>query len=718
MAPASLRKPTATALRIVRQVTERLDGHGPSGDAFVVSVYGEWGIGKTRCLQDVRDTFAAQLGDAINALPQGTPDRITVPVLFDPWQYEHEEHLVVPLLKTIELALMKVAAQVDALPKREGARAEEFTERAKKLGGALKHAGGVFGDVAVALLSGFKFKFAPLKDVFGIEMELSGKDAIESARKSQEKREAAQLAAAQNTTPKQTAWQRFTGTRAPPPYAEGTKAEPAAPDAKPGPTPADLAHQRLSQRESLYFDVRTALSALTEGNTPKLRLVVLIDDLDRCLPEKAIQVLESVKLFLNVPGFSFVLAVDDEVVERGIAHRYRAYLPVGADGAAMTAAPISGAEYLEKIVHLPVHLQRWTRDEAGRFLRETYPAMFAPPKPVERYADDKTGAAAGSARAAVQQGAGTGAQRSEELVKLVLDAIPLVPRKLIRLAEALEFQHQHFSDLHATDLWHPLHAARVVALQQLYPALYRYLRLRANRYWRMFELRRDDYGEPAIEAGKPLHELRDWFKFRNKAPTDPGAPTTTAATTIAPQTRAQVDVGRENLNLLEWVEGAGMQRGNPDPIALFANTGTTAERTPEGIGRGLELDEFAQLYLHGLAVAAPPAVIPTAPSAAAERIAVVDDPVELLDRLLYADTLGRHEYLQAKKLAGRLPDAFFDGLLNRLADLPEARARVTDIEWLRDIAEITGAEQLLRLYRVHMVLDKLASATPGRSDHA
>ncbi|MEA3349445.1 MAG: P-loop NTPase fold protein, partial [Chloroflexota bacterium] len=43
------------------------------------------------------------------------------------------------------------------------------------------------------------------------------------------------------------------------------------------------------------------------------RLVVFVDDLDRCLPEKAVEVLEAIKLFLDVPGCVFVLGLDDKV---------------------------------------------------------------------------------------------------------------------------------------------------------------------------------------------------------------------------------------------------------------------------------------------------------------------------------------------------------------------------------------------------------------------
>jgi predicted KAP-like P-loop ATPase len=52
------------------------------------------------------------------------------------------------------------------------------------------------------------------------------------------------------------------------------------------------------------------------------RIVVFVDDLDRCLPESALQVLESMKLFLDLPGFVFVVGLDQEVVEHVIDAKY------------------------------------------------------------------------------------------------------------------------------------------------------------------------------------------------------------------------------------------------------------------------------------------------------------------------------------------------------------------------------------------------------------
>ena len=90
-------------------------------------------------------------------------------------------------------------------------------------------------------------------------------------------------------------------------------------------------------------------------------LVVIIDDLDRCLPEKALQVLEAIKLFLDVPGVVFLLAVDREVIERAVMAKY---VPTNADTSEDRLVLVSQAEsFLEKLIHLPFALPPLGRDD-------------------------------------------------------------------------------------------------------------------------------------------------------------------------------------------------------------------------------------------------------------------------------------------------------------------------------------------------------------------
>jgi len=81
------------------------------------------------------------------------------------------------------------------------------------------------------------------------------------------------------------------------------------------------------------------------------RLVLFVDDLDRCLPEKAVEVLEAIKLFLDVPGCVFVLGLERKVIEEGIRVKYKDFVVVPGG-----AAPIVGRDYLEKIIQVPFNL--------------------------------------------------------------------------------------------------------------------------------------------------------------------------------------------------------------------------------------------------------------------------------------------------------------------------------------------------------------------------
>ncbi len=102
-------------------------------------------------------------------------------------------------------------------------------------------------------------------------------------------------------------------------------------------------------------------------------LVVFIDDLDRCLPERAVEVLEAIKLFLDVKGCVFFIAVDRDIIERVVRVQYTSYM-VGEDEK-RNNAPTTGQSYLEKIVQLPFHLPPLEDDQIAGFIDQHDPHL-------------------------------------------------------------------------------------------------------------------------------------------------------------------------------------------------------------------------------------------------------------------------------------------------------------------------------------------------------
>ncbi len=102
-------------------------------------------------------------------------------------------------------------------------------------------------------------------------------------------------------------------------------------------------------------------------------LVILIDDLDRCLPDRAVEVLEAIKLFLNVKGCVFFIAVDQDIIEQVVRVQYASYM-VGEDERESNV-PIAGQGYLEKIVQLPFHLPPLEDDQIAGFIDQHDPHL-------------------------------------------------------------------------------------------------------------------------------------------------------------------------------------------------------------------------------------------------------------------------------------------------------------------------------------------------------
>lgn len=87
------------------------------------------------------------------------------------------------------------------------------------------------------------------------------------------------------------------------------------------------------------------------------KVVVLVDDLDRCKPASVVASLEAIKVFLAVSKMAFVLAAEEDMIRWAIAQ------DIHAGGRSEFAD-----RYLEKIVQLPVSLPRLTPETTEDFV--------------------------------------------------------------------------------------------------------------------------------------------------------------------------------------------------------------------------------------------------------------------------------------------------------------------------------------------------------------
>lgn len=109
-------------------------------------------------------------------------------------------------------------------------------------------------------------------------------------------------------------------------------------------------------------DVRTFRTQFGDlvKSAPYDAVLVLIDDLDRCLPETVVDTFEAIRLFLNTPKTAYVMALNQMVVESAIDSRYPDLKK--QDGAGI------GRDYLEKMLQLKVAIPPLSAPEAETYI--------------------------------------------------------------------------------------------------------------------------------------------------------------------------------------------------------------------------------------------------------------------------------------------------------------------------------------------------------------
>lgn len=418
-------------------------------DPLVVGIFGEWGAGKSKLLSLVQRLAEKRRDEQAQAHKLDDKFHLTVPVFFQPWKYEHEKHLLVPLLLHIQAELQRcIEAATPASTSLEATGKSAGNFVVKHTGAVVKAFEGVYSAARTAYQLADPASSAVLLPLAGILASmLGGKDAGASSK--------------------------------------------------------EMAAFRMDESSGRsYYEMHDIFKAITRPTPERIKrylpkvavsssfrinFVIFIDDLDRCLPEKAVETLELIKTVFNLESFAFVLALDEEVVERGIGHRYKDYALVNKK----PEMPITGFEYLEKIVHLPFRLPPLTARQAMLFVRRHEAAIqpdaqrrwFDAPSVVTQAGSKEDGEEALRVR-------GIDAGQQLDLLPLVLSCFDyFVPRKLIRLVELMK-QLTDVTDTvgrRAIDRRYggqldPRVVIALVLLQLFAPELYRFLRRRPEAF--------------------------------------------------------------------------------------------------------------------------------------------------------------------------------------------------------------------------------------------
>ncbi|KOX19191.1 hypothetical protein ADK67_34095 [Saccharothrix sp. NRRL B-16348] len=296
---------------------------------WTVGVYGEWGSGKTSFLKMVE-----------KALKQSG----IKPIWFDAWKYVHDDKLWAALIQTV----FEGAKQ--AIPRRR-----RWWMLLRVWGKSLNLRTGLWEVARKLFVLLFRIAMLVLLVLAAVSLVPVAGNPVNSS-----------LAALFGGGWLSTAWQ-FPGTKALVGVGALLGMKPDALlklfDIKLG---ADFTKFRRSrshrEQSSVLEDFNTEFRHLLEVAYRDKPLVVVIDDLDRCLPEHTLQIIETLKLFLDEPGCVFLLAVDREVVEQAIAVKYK-------DLSDADTRRRLGETYFDKVVQLPYSLPPAAESAVEEFVR-------------------------------------------------------------------------------------------------------------------------------------------------------------------------------------------------------------------------------------------------------------------------------------------------------------------------------------------------------------
>jgi len=147
--------------------------------------------------------------------------------------------------------------------------------------------------------------------------------------------------------------------------------------------PLDKVFDRPNYKDKVKFlshfekDFARIVRAATKNGFgwKRSKLVIFIDDLDRCEPPKSADIVEAVNLFLDAEGCVFVIGMDSESVAMSIEVKYKdLFERMKAENTGVVSL---GRLFLDKIVQIPFSVPRPTPQQITSLVNDTLGQQFS-----------------------------------------------------------------------------------------------------------------------------------------------------------------------------------------------------------------------------------------------------------------------------------------------------------------------------------------------------
>lgn len=91
-------------------------------------------------------------------------------------------------------------------------------------------------------------------------------------------------------------------------------------------------------------------------------VVIFVDDLDRCMPERVIDTLEAIKLFLSVQNTAFVIGADERIIKHSISMHLQLHTFNNNSEYLQNTQQIV-TDYIEKLIQIPYRIPKLSASE-------------------------------------------------------------------------------------------------------------------------------------------------------------------------------------------------------------------------------------------------------------------------------------------------------------------------------------------------------------------